>query len=236
MVTIEKNVVHCTRNWLKESFNYLADPEEFQQYPGPSIRIELSFAVTKEALNIAENPGMVFPTPNIERFRNDLFLRVPGVAGSNLLMSNIRVTMANLTARVRFDCKNLLYQSEPKDTLEQVPSASSVKQESKKRNNQSSSDEEDIEEWIQVVQALEGDDDKGETSLTVTVRPSETKETNKVPSSDHEENECWICLDRRIDMVFVPCGHAICCRFCPKLQECPKCRQTITQSIRLYIG
>ncbi|XP_010064037.2 E3 ubiquitin-protein ligase SPL2 [Eucalyptus grandis] len=51
---------------------------------------------------------------------------------------------------------------------------------------------------------------------------------------------CVICLMRRRRSAFVPCGHLVCCQRCALSVErevspkCPVCRQTISNSVRIY--
>ena len=46
---------------------------------------------------------------------------------------------------------------------------------------------------------------------------------------------CIICMDEEISKVFLPCGHAICCKNCSKnIQKCPNCRANVHSSVMLY--
>lgn len=54
-----------------------------------------------------------------------------------------------------------------------------------------------------------------------------------------DEKDCCICLDRKVTIVFVPCGHLIVCEDCSKQisnakQECPICRNPVRQHIKIY--
>lgn len=41
---------------------------------------------------------------------------------------------------------------------------------------------------------------------------------------ENEEYTCKICLDEKIGITFVPCGHLVTCRNCsPKIKRCPLC-------------
>ena len=43
-------------------------------------------------------------------------------------------------------------------------------------------------------------------------------------------NECSVCMQKRANAVFVPCGHAICCYGCAQKmlsKDCPKCRKNV---------
>uniref|UniRef100_A0A8C6TT65 E3 ubiquitin-protein ligase XIAP n=1 Tax=Neogobius melanostomus TaxID=47308 RepID=A0A8C6TT65_9GOBI len=51
------------------------------------------------------------------------------------------------------------------------------------------------------------------------------------------EKQCKICMDRDICMVFIPCGHLVCCQRCSAaLDKCPICCGTISQKIKTYIS
>ena len=46
---------------------------------------------------------------------------------------------------------------------------------------------------------------------------------------------CIICMDEEISKVFLPCGHAICCKNCSKnIQKCPNCRANIHSSVMFF--
>lgn len=52
-----------------------------------------------------------------------------------------------------------------------------------------------------------------------------------------EERTCKICMDAQIGVVFLPCGHLICCPNCASgVELCPMCRQPILESIRTYMS
>lgn len=49
------------------------------------------------------------------------------------------------------------------------------------------------------------------------------------------EQRCKICLDKEINCVFTPCGHACCCLDCgPGLNKCPICRKNLEKIIKFY--
>ncbi|CAL8262790.1 unnamed protein product [Lota lota] len=51
------------------------------------------------------------------------------------------------------------------------------------------------------------------------------------------EKQCKICMDRDFCMVFIPCGHLVCCSECSQsLSKCPICCGSITQKIKTYIS
>ncbi|KAK0147018.1 E3 ubiquitin-protein ligase XIAP [Merluccius polli] len=50
------------------------------------------------------------------------------------------------------------------------------------------------------------------------------------------EKQCKICMDQDICMVFIPCGHLVCCAECSKsLSKCPICCSSIAQKLKTYI-
>lgn len=69
---------------------------------------------------------------------------------------------------------------------------------------------------------------------------SEDSHVVKEPSVKEEkqtkEYTCCICMENKINIVFLPCGHAICCSQCPKVDICPTCRAKIEVHHRLYLG
>lgn len=47
---------------------------------------------------------------------------------------------------------------------------------------------------------------------------------------------CKVCMDAKIETVFIPCGHCVCCNICASnVTKCPLCRTDITLQQRLYI-
>jgi len=52
-----------------------------------------------------------------------------------------------------------------------------------------------------------------------------------------EARTCKICMDNEIGVVFLPCGHFICCVKCaPSLRDCPYCRQAIHGTVKTYMS
>ena len=52
-----------------------------------------------------------------------------------------------------------------------------------------------------------------------------------------EERTCKICMDAEIGIVFLPCGHLVCCPNCASgVELCPMCRRPIQESVRTYMS
>ena len=52
-----------------------------------------------------------------------------------------------------------------------------------------------------------------------------------------EARICKICMDNEIGVVFLPCGHLICCVQCaPSLKDCPLCRTNIQGTVKTYMS
>lgn len=51
-----------------------------------------------------------------------------------------------------------------------------------------------------------------------------------------DPNKCAICIERKISLVFNPCGHTICRECCDaeRLDRCHICRKFINTKIRIY--
>nr|XP_017519237.2 baculoviral IAP repeat-containing protein 7 isoform X1 [Manis javanica] len=51
-----------------------------------------------------------------------------------------------------------------------------------------------------------------------------------------EERTCKVCLDRAVQVVFVPCGHMVCTECAPALELCPVCRAPIHSCVRTFLS
>ncbi|XP_061193576.1 uncharacterized protein LOC133201789 [Saccostrea echinata] len=71
-------------------------------------------------------------------------------------------------------------------------------------------------------------------------RKSASSASNADPSTLKQENKelkdltiCKICLDEKVSIVFLPCGHLVSCPQCaPALTKCPICRKNIKGTVR----
>ncbi|XP_059153661.1 putative inhibitor of apoptosis [Physella acuta] len=51
------------------------------------------------------------------------------------------------------------------------------------------------------------------------------------------QTTCKICMDREVNVVFLPCGHLVSCSECAfAMKDCPVCRKKIQGTVRAYIG
>ena len=52
-----------------------------------------------------------------------------------------------------------------------------------------------------------------------------------------DERTCKVCMDSEVNVVFLKCGHLVCCSDCaPALRHCPICREGIRGTIRVFIS
>ncbi|XP_060085597.1 baculoviral IAP repeat-containing protein 7-B-like [Ylistrum balloti] len=82
--------------------------------------------------------------------------------------------------------------------------------------------------------------------LEISASQQDQNVRNLILSSDEDELErendvlrqqllCKICEDKEVQLVFLPCGHIVCCEDCaPALIKCPACRTMITGLLKAY--
>ncbi|XP_038843384.1 putative inhibitor of apoptosis [Salvelinus namaycush] len=52
-----------------------------------------------------------------------------------------------------------------------------------------------------------------------------------------EERTCKVCMDKEVNMVFIPCGHLVVCKECaPSLRKCPICRGLVKGTVRTFLS
>lgn len=52
-----------------------------------------------------------------------------------------------------------------------------------------------------------------------------------------EQRQCKVCMNKDMNIVFLPCGHLTCCDACaPSLRNCPICRTNIRGTIKTYLS
>ncbi|XP_013070198.2 uncharacterized protein LOC106057518 [Biomphalaria glabrata] len=62
-------------------------------------------------------------------------------------------------------------------------------------------------------------------------------EVKKVNSDLRQQTVCKICMDKEVALVFLPCGHFVCCVECSQpLKNCPLCRSLIKGSVRAFLS
>ena len=61
----------------------------------------------------------------------------------------------------------------------------------------------------------------------------------KEESKPNKDELCVLCMTNQKNIAFEPCGHVACCESCVKdifgKTNCPICRGTITNCIKIYI-
>lgn len=68
--------------------------------------------------------------------------------------------------------------------------------------------------------------------------PPQDEEAESAPSAPpietFQSTECVVCLERKCDIIFLPCGHLCSCSACePDLSSCPLCRANILQRVKI---
>uniref|UniRef100_A0AAX7UZZ4 Baculoviral IAP repeat containing 2 n=1 Tax=Astatotilapia calliptera TaxID=8154 RepID=A0AAX7UZZ4_ASTCA len=52
-----------------------------------------------------------------------------------------------------------------------------------------------------------------------------------------EERTCKVCMDKEVNIVFIPCGHLVVCKECaPSLRKCPICRGLVKGTVRTFLS
>ncbi|XP_012677467.1 baculoviral IAP repeat-containing protein 2 isoform X1 [Clupea harengus] len=52
-----------------------------------------------------------------------------------------------------------------------------------------------------------------------------------------EERTCKVCMDKEVNIVFIPCGHLVVCKECaPSLRKCPICRGVVKGTVRTFLS
>ncbi|KAL3881983.1 hypothetical protein ACJMK2_028365 [Sinanodonta woodiana] len=63
--------------------------------------------------------------------------------------------------------------------------------------------------------------------------PGELEEENKRLK---DQTTCKICMENPVRVIFIPCGHLVCCETCaPAFRKCPICRKKIQQSVKTFL-
>ena len=73
--------------------------------------------------------------------------------------------------------------------------------------------------------------------LTAEVRDKNKKRTNTQSESKGDAPTCKICLDHPVNLVYIPCGHAVTCNECHELMHrnlCTFCNQEIENKMKIF--
>ena len=71
----------------------------------------------------------------------------------------------------------------------------------------------------------------------ITKREKEAKESKEKIRALEKEKECKICMDKEVEVIFIPCGHIVCCAQCGEnFNCCPVCKQEIVYKNRIFTG
>ena len=63
----------------------------------------------------------------------------------------------------------------------------------------------------------------------------EKDELKKKVEALEEANVCKICMDKQAAVVFLDCGHLVCCENCANLvRMCPACRGVISKRVKVF--
>ena len=64
-----------------------------------------------------------------------------------------------------------------------------------------------------------------------------SKDKKKKENESTGNVECKICMDAEVNVVFLPCGHLVCCSSCaPALKNCPICRGLIRGTVNAILS
>ena len=73
-------------------------------------------------------------------------------------------------------------------------------------------------------------------SVSASAISTESSETGDGGDEPIQDKLCCVCLDKRIQVVVIPCGHACMCRKCAyRVNKCPVCRLDIKAQQRFYM-
>eukprot|EP00092_Neocalanus_flemingeri_P028569 GFUD01031025.1.p1 GENE.GFUD01031025.1~~GFUD01031025.1.p1 ORF type:complete len:761 (-),score=260.52 GFUD01031025.1:320-2602(-) len=73
-----------------------------------------------------------------------------------------------------------------------------------------------------------------ELAPTAPTLPSTEDVPSAPPIETFQSAECVVCMERKCDIIFLPCGHLCSCSQCDRdLAQCPLCRTTIVQRVKL---
>lgn len=83
------------------------------------------------------------------------------------------------------------------------------------------------------------DDDKCKTTEE-TAMPCADMDLNAIASENEQLRKatlCKVCLDEHVSVVFLPCGHLVCCGQCGSaVRKCPLCRTFIKGTVKAFLS
>lgn len=76
-----------------------------------------------------------------------------------------------------------------------------------------------------------------ETSTKLEIPPNPTPSHTLMKKETHEINPCKVCLDKKVEILFLPCLHVtVCCNCAPTIKKCIICRREIEDLVKVYIA
>ncbi|KAK3793996.1 hypothetical protein RRG08_028430 [Elysia crispata] len=80
-------------------------------------------------------------------------------------------------------------------------------------------------------------------NLSVSVNTDKAKDEELLNTLKQTNNDlrlqtlCKICMDKEVAVVFLPCGHLVCCTECASaMKDCPVCRNQVKGIVRAFMG
>lgn len=95
-------------------------------------------------------------------------------------------------------------------------------------------------DYIKTVQNDFQENTENTENIDTQIKTETTETTTSIKKETDTNNDvllCKICYDQQLSMVFLPCGHSMCCPSCTTaLSECPLCRKNIDATVRVYFN
>ncbi|KAH9487784.1 hypothetical protein Btru_068745 [Bulinus truncatus] len=77
---------------------------------------------------------------------------------------------------------------------------------------------------------------KGNLSATASSPEEGLQQIKEKNSQLRQQTLCKVCMDHEVEMVFLPCGHLVCCSECAgAMKDCPVCRNHVKGMVRTFI-
>ncbi|GMH49350.1 hypothetical protein TL16_g00495 [Triparma laevis f. inornata] len=75
----------------------------------------------------------------------------------------------------------------------------------------------------------DGNPDLNFSASAPTLDPHNRPSMDNNNNNDDDDDQCAVCMDKRVEGCFTPCGHMVCCVECGEaLDSCPICRETVS--------